>query len=102
MSATLTVKRETNMVMELRRGTFEVNLDGATIGSVERDGTCETPVEPGQHRLQVRTGRYSSPVRSFEVADGGAVTFRCNGAKLWPVYLASLAVPSLALTLVRE
>ncbi len=102
MSATLTVKRETNVVMELRRGTFEITLDGTTVGSIDRDQTFETPVEPGHHRLQVRTGRYSSGAQSFDVADGDAVDFRCNGARIWPVYLASILVPSLALSLKPE
>ena len=102
MPAILTVKRETRGLMELRRGTFQITLDGATVGSIRRDETFEAPIAAGQHRLQVRTGRYTSGLRSFDVADGDAVNFRCNGAKIWPVYLASLIVPSLALTLKRE
>ena len=102
MATTLTVKRETRMLMELRRGTFDVELDGVVVGSVNRDETFEKSIDPGHHQLQVRTGRYSSRVRSFGVADGDAVTFRCNGARIWPVYLASLLVPSLALTLAPE
>jgi hypothetical protein len=98
----LTVKRETSFLMELRRGTFDVVLDGVVVGSIDRQGTFETPIEAGHHQLQVRTGRYSSRPRSFDVADGDAVRFRCNGARIWPVYLASIVAPSLALTLNRE
>jgi hypothetical protein len=42
------------------------------------------------------------PAASFDVADGDAVNFRCNGARIWPIYLISIAVPSLALLLKRE
>jgi hypothetical protein len=102
MSATLTVRREPGAVMELRRGPFDVALDGSTAGSIARHETFEAPLAPGHHSLQVRTGRYTSHTESFDVADGDAVNFLCNGSKIWPVYLVSLAVPSLALTLKRE
>jgi hypothetical protein len=101
MPATLTVKRE-SLLAELRRAPFQIALDGTTVGTINRLETFETPIEPGHHRLQVRAGRYSSPVASFDVADGDGVNFRCNGAKIWPIYLISIAVPSLALSLKRE
>lgn len=102
MPATLKVKRETHGLMELRRGTFQITLDSATVGSIDRDETFEAPIEPGRHQLQVRTGRYSSQPESFDVTDGDTVNFRCNSARIWPIYLASLLVPSLALTLTRQ
>jgi hypothetical protein len=95
------MKRE-GAVAELRRGPFEITLDGSTVGSIDRHGTFETPIEPGHHTLQVRAGRYSSRAESFDVADGDAVNFRCYGGRLWPIYLMSLVVPSLALVLKRE
>ena len=49
-----------------------------------------------------RMGRYSSRAQSFEVADGGAVNFRCYGGRIWPIYAISFVVPSLALFLKRE
>lgn len=101
MSGTLTMKRR-GTVAELRRGPFEIALDGATVGSINRRETFETPIEPGHHTLQVRAGRYSSRAQSFDVADGGAVNFRCYGGRLWPVYLMSFVVPSLAILLRRE
>jgi hypothetical protein len=88
--------------MELRRAPFQIALDGTAIGTINRHETFETPIEPGRHRLQVRAGRYSSRAASFDAADGDAVTFRCNGARIWPIYLTSMAVPSLALSLKRE
>jgi hypothetical protein len=85
--------------MELRRGTFEITLDGKTVGSVDRNESFERPIEPGRYTLQVREGRSTSRAVAFVVGNGDSVTFRCNGAIIWPVYLASLVVPSLALTL---
>lgn len=102
MTATLTVKRETRMLLELRRGTFDVVLDDVIVGSLDRDETFEASIEPGHHRLHLQAGRYSSRVQSFEVDDGDGVTFRCSGARIWPVYLASLVAPHLALTLRQE
>ncbi|HUA06086.1 MAG TPA: hypothetical protein VMB27_19415 [Solirubrobacteraceae bacterium] len=98
MSATLTLKRDSR-IMELRRMPFEITLDGTTVGSIQSHGTFEASIEPGDHTLQVLAGRYSSRAESFAVADGDAVNFRCNGARIWPMYIVSIAVPSLALTL---
>ena len=101
MPATLTMKRS-SVIMELRRAPFQITLDDTTIGTIDRHETFETPIEPGHHRLQVRAGRYSSQAESFDVADDDAVNFRCNGARVWPTYLISIALPTLALTLKRE
>lgn len=51
MPATLNVRRETTSLMELRRGTFQITLDGETIGTIDRHQTFETPIEPGHHQL---------------------------------------------------
>jgi hypothetical protein len=87
---------------EVRRGTFDVFLDGQLVGSVEMNGTIETPVEPGHHTLQVRNGRNSSRTETFDAAEGAVVAFRCTGKRFLPVFLASFVVPSLALKLRRE
>jgi hypothetical protein len=102
MAATLQLTRATNFIMELRRGTFQVLIDGNDVGTIERNKTIEVPIEPGRHTLQVKAGRFSSSRRSFDVADGDVVNFRCNGAIIWPVYVASLAKTDLALTLKRQ
>ncbi len=101
MSATLTIKRG-GAIAELRRAPFGITLDGTTVGSINRHGTFEAPIEPGHHTLQVRAGRYTSRAQSFAAADGDAVSFRCYGGRIWPIYLISFAVPSLALFLKRE
>jgi hypothetical protein len=99
MSSTLTLKREATGALELRRRRFEIILDGKAVGSIDRHQTVELPVDRGSHSLQVKTGRYSSPAKTFDAADGTNITFRCNGAVLWPQYVASLLVPTLGLRL---
>ncbi|HEX4659485.1 MAG TPA: hypothetical protein VH307_19025 [Streptosporangiaceae bacterium] len=101
MSATLTLKRE-GAGIELRRGHFEIVVDGSRAGSIDWHETIELPLEPGHHALQVNTGRYSSRTETFDVADGDAITFRCHGAMVWPRYVASIFAPNLGLSLKRE
>ena len=60
------------------------------------------PIEPGRHTLQVRDGRNSSRVTTFEAADGDVVAFRCTGKSFLPRFLLSFVVPSLAISHVRE
>jgi hypothetical protein len=102
MPPTVILERATVAAMELRRHPFDIILDGSPAGSIDRNQTVELPVEPGSHTLKVRTGRYSSPAHSFDAVDGTNVRFRCNGALLWPHYVASLLVPTIGLKLKRE
>jgi ABC-type transport system involved in multi-copper enzyme maturation permease subunit len=101
MSATLTMRRE-GVGIELRRGPFEIELDGSTVGRVGRHETFETKVEPGHHTLQLRAGRYSSQPHAFDVADGTDVAFRCHAPMVWPRYAASLIAPALGISLKRD
>ena len=101
MAATLKLTHKA-IGVEVRRGTYDVVLDGERVGSVEMDDTFETPVESGRHTLQVRNGRNSSRTKTFDAADGETVAFRCTGKSILPIFLASFAVPSLALSLKRE
>jgi hypothetical protein len=87
---------------EVRRGAYEVLLDGQRVGSVEMNDTIETPVEPGHHTLQIRSGRNSSGTKTFDAAEGDVVAYRCTGKRFLPLFLASFVVPSLALVLVRQ
>jgi hypothetical protein len=87
---------------EVRRGPFDVMVDGERVGSVEMNRTIEVPVEPGRHALQVRSGRNSSGARAFEAAEGETVAFRCTGKRFLPIFLASFVFPGLALSLIRE
>ncbi len=106
MSSTLKVTRRVPKVLvggiELRRGRFDIEIDGATVASLGHKETVETTVETGKHTLRIRKGRYSSQTRSFEVTDGGTVEFRCNGARIWPTYVLSLIKPDVAIALQEE
>jgi hypothetical protein len=101
VTATLRLTRK-GVGIELRRGRFELTVDDRDVGSLDYQDTFETTVEPGQHTLQLRVGRYSSPVHSFDVADGEAAAFRCHGAMVWPRYVALLVKPDLAISVSRE
>ena len=101
MSATLKLTHKA-IGAEVRRGTYDVVLDGERVGSVEMNGTFETAIEPGRHTLQIRNGRNSSRTQTFDAAEGEVVAFRCTGKRFLPLFLASFVVPSLALKLRRE
>ena len=80
MSATLKLTHKA-IGAEVRRGTFDVLVDGKRVGSVEMNDTIETPVEPGRHTLKVRNGRNSSRAQTFDAAEGEVVAFRCTGKR---------------------
>jgi hypothetical protein len=96
VSTTLKVTRE-GFGIELRRGRFDVTVDGASVGSLDYGQTIETPVEPGRHTLRVRAGRYSSRDHDFD-ASGQVVSFHCHGAMMWPRFVASFIKPDLAIS----
>jgi|ERR1700761_6696931 hypothetical protein len=101
MPATLRLTRE-GFGIELRRGRFDVLVDGQNMGSLNFHDTIEEAVPPGQHALQLQAGRYSSRNAPFDAADGETVSFRCHGAMVWPRWLVSFARPDLAISLRRE
>jgi hypothetical protein len=103
VTATLIVTRKPPLNLpEVRRGTFDVLLDGTRVGSFELDNTFEAAVEPGNHSVKVRDGRYSSRELSFQVSDGQTVSFNCHGRRISPIFLASFLVPRLGLNLTRS
>jgi hypothetical protein len=101
MTATVTLTHKA-IGAEVRRGSYDVVVDGERVGSVEMNDTIEWPVAPGRHTLQVRNGRNSSRTKTFDAADGETVAFRCTGKRFLPFFLASFVVPSLALVLKRR
>jgi hypothetical protein len=101
MSATLKLTHKT-IGVEVRRGTYDVVVDGKHAGSLELNETIDMPVEPGRHTLKIRNGRNSSGTKAFDVAEGESVSFRCGGKRILPVFLLSFIVPDLALSLRRE
>lgn len=101
MSATLRLTRE-GAGIELRRGRFEILVDGERVDALELHETVESPIEPGHHSLRIRAGRYSSREISFDLTEGEVVNFRCHGTMIWPRYVASIVKPDLAISLKRE
>jgi hypothetical protein len=101
MSATLKLTHKA-IGVEIRRGTYEIVVDGTPAGSVELNETVDIPVDPGHHTLRVRNGRNSSPTKTFDAAEGETVAFRCSGKSILPIFLLSFIVPSLALSPHRE
>jgi hypothetical protein len=100
MAATLKLTRKP-IGVEVRRGTFDVLVDGKRVGSVELHDTVEIPVEAGRHTLQVRNGRNSSRTQTFDADEGQVVAFRSSGKRASPIFLLSFVLPSLALSLRR-
>lgn len=108
MPATLKVTHKA-IGAEVRRGAYDVVLDGERVGSVEMNHTFETPIDPGRHSLRVRNGRNSSRTKDFDAAEGETLAFRCSGKGRLPIpgvgavaFLLSFPFPSLALSLHRE
>ena len=101
MAATLKLTHKA-IGAEVRRGTYDVLIDGQKAAAVEMNGTIEIPVEPGSHSVQIRDGRKRSGTEGFDAVDGKTVGFRCTGKRFLPVFLASFIFPSLALKLKRE
>jgi hypothetical protein len=101
MAATLKLVHKA-IGVEVRRGTYDVVLDGERAGRLELNAPIEISVEPGRHTLQVRDGRNSSRTKTFDVAESDSVAFRCSGKSILPIFLLSFVVPSLALSLHRE
>jgi hypothetical protein len=101
MTATLKITHKA-IGVEVRRGRYDIIVDGQRAGAIEMNDTAEIQVEPGRHTLQIRSGRNSSRAQTFEAAVGQTVAFRCTGKSFLPIFLASFVVPSLALQLRRE
>lgn len=100
-ATTLKLKRGANGI-ELRRRPFEIVLDGGVVGQVGLGETAEIPVGPGHHALRLRGGRYRSPERTFDAADGETIEFRCYAVRIWLTYVASLVRPDHGISLRRE
>lgn len=102
MAATLKLTRDQNTPPELRRGAFEVSVDGQSVGSLENHDTLEAKIDPGLHSLRLLKGRYTSREPSFDLPDGDIVAFRCHGARVWPTWLLSFSFPSMAISVRHE
>jgi hypothetical protein len=101
VSATLKVTHSA-IGAEVRRGTYDVFVDGQRVGAVEMNDTLELPIDPGHHSLQVRSGRDRSGTEDLDIAEGQVVAYRATGKRFLPLFLASFVFPGLALVLKRE
>jgi hypothetical protein len=88
--------------VEVRRGTYDVVVDGERVGSFEMNDTIEIPIEAGHHTLQIRKGRNLSRTLTFDASEGEVRAFRCTGKRFLPIFLVSFVVPGLALSLRPE
>ena len=100
MAATLRLTHKA-IGAEVRRGTYDIVVDGQRAGSVDMNDTTDISIEPGRHTLQVRNGRNSSRTQTFDAAESETVAFRCTGKSFLPIVLASFVVPSLAIQVRR-
>ena len=78
MSATLKLTHKA-IGAEVRRGSYDIVVDGQSAGSLEMNATIELAIEPGRHTVQVRNGRNSSRPEAFDAVEGETVAFRCTG-----------------------
>jgi hypothetical protein len=102
MSATLKVTQESFLnPAGIMRGTFDVVVDDKSIGSIKWHEAVEIPIEPGPHTLQVRKGRQSSRIKTFDAAEEEFVAFRCHRRRHPLILAAALIAPSLAISLGR-
>ncbi len=101
MSATLKLTHK-SIGAEVRRGAYDVVIDGERFGSVEMNDTIELPIEAGHHTLQVRNGRNLSRTLNLDAAEGQVIAFRCTGKRFLPIFLVSFLVPRLALAVRPE
>ncbi|MDQ6727949.1 MAG: hypothetical protein M3066_17570 [Actinomycetota bacterium] len=101
MSATLKLTHKA-IGAEVRRGTFDVVVDGERVGSLDLNDTIEIPIGDGHHTLEVRNGRNLSRTLGFDAGHGQVVAFRCTGKRFLPIFLLSFVVPRLALSLRPE
>ena len=86
-------------LIELRKGLFDIKVDGKTVSTIKLHDTVEIPLDPGHHTLQLRDGRYSSRSQSLDVTGDQVVSFLCHGPSIWPIYVAALLMPSFGITL---
>ena len=101
MAATLKVTHKA-VGAEVRRDPYDILVDGERAGTVGMNDTTEIPVEPGQHFVQVRDRRKSSPPRRSSPPRGRRSCSVARRKRFLPLFLASCIFPKLALKLVRE
>ena len=87
---------------EVRRGTYDVVVDGERAGSVEMNHGSRYQSSLDVTPCEFAMDETRAAPQTFDAAEEEIVAFRCTGKRLLPIFLASLAVPRLALKLVRD
>ena len=101
MTATLKMTHKA-IGVEVRRGAYDIVVDGQRAGSVEMNDTIEIPSNLDVTLCKFAAAETPAVLETFEAAEGQTVAFRCTGKSFLPIFLASFVVPSLALQLRRE
>lgn len=97
MSTTLRLERAFPMLaiaLVDRKRSWQVLLDGESVGQIAPDGVFETPIEPGTHTVRLTsTGKRRSPERTFSAKDESVTEFACHVQPFWPLLVMALLVP---------
>ncbi len=98
--ATLRLSRTgSGLGIGLWKGAWKISLDGAVVGELANRETVEVAIRPGHHSLRLAEGRRVSPERSFDVAQGEVIGFRCHSPRFWPQMVAAQLKPDLWISL---
>lgn len=81
---------------------WNIALDGRVVGQLAYEEMVEVSLAPGHHSLRVGQGRHLSARRSFDVAEGEVVSYRCHGPRYPPVFVVGAIKPDLWIALRRE
>ena len=82
-----------------QREDWQIEVDGQAVGTLANREVVEVGVGAGRHTVQLRSGRYRSPERTFEVGADEVADFTCHGPRFWPLLVASLVKPDLWISL---
>lgn len=93
MSAKITVVRSAEL--RGRHGTYEVMLDGSSVGALQRGESLTREVAGGEHAVVVtRDDKHTSPRRAVDVADGEHLTLYASLISERAAYVRSPTRPS--------
>ena len=96
MTTTLRIERAFPFGVSIgdRKRSWQILLDGTSIGQIALSDVFEAPIEPGTHTLRLTsTGSRRSPGRIFTAADESMTEFACHTQPFWPLMLMALVVP---------
>jgi ABC-2 type transport system ATP-binding protein len=83
-------------------GSWEVLVDGISVGAVAKGQAVELAVEPGPHVVRVRSKRYLlSPEQPFEASTGRVVSFSCRARARHP-FIVQRSIFLLLVSLVKH